>query len=64
MCLRIRVRELRSRWASATSTSPSDDAVSDVSQAGDLVDFFSLAPLHVERIAIGARVRRGVSRRT
>ena len=29
-------------------------------QAGDLVDFFDFAPLHVERISIGAQVRRGV----
>jgi hypothetical protein len=34
--------------------------VNDVSQAGDLVDLFDLAPLHVERVAIGARVRRGL----
>jgi hypothetical protein len=37
-----------------------DDAVNDLSQAGDLVDFFDLAPLHVERVAVGAQVRRGM----
>ena len=60
MCLRIRVRELRRPMGFCNQYFSVDDAVSDVSQAGDLVDFFSLAPLHVEHIAIGARVRRGL----
>jgi hypothetical protein len=60
MCLRIRVRELRRPMGFCNLYFSVDDAVNDVAQAGDLVDFFDLAPLHVERISIGARVRRGV----
>jgi hypothetical protein len=37
-----------------------DEAVGDLSTAGDLVDFFDLAPMHVERVSVGARLRRGV----
>jgi hypothetical protein len=60
MCLRIRVRELRSPMGFCNLYFSVDDAVNDVAQAGDLVDFFDFAPLHVERISIGAQVRRGV----
>jgi len=60
MCLRIQVRELRSPMGFCNLYFSVDDAVNDVAQAGDLVDFFDLAPLHVERIAIGAQVRRGL----
>jgi hypothetical protein len=60
MCLRIHVRELRRPMGFCNLYFSVDDAVNDVSQAGDLVDFFDLAPLHVERVAIGARVRRGL----
>ncbi len=60
MCLRIRVRELRKPMGFCNLYFSVDDAVNDVAQAGDLVDFFDFAPLHVERISIGARVRRGV----
>jgi hypothetical protein len=60
MCLRIKVRELRRPMGFCNLYFSVDDAVNDVAQAGDLVDFFDLAPLHVERIAVGARVQRGL----
>jgi hypothetical protein len=60
MCLGIKVRELRRPMGFCNLYFSVDDAVNDVSQAGDLVDFFDLAPLHVERVAVGARVRRGL----
>jgi hypothetical protein len=60
MCLRISVRELRKPMGFCNPYFSVDDAVNDVAQAGDLVDFFDFAPLHVERISIGAQVRRGV----
>jgi hypothetical protein len=60
MCLRIHVRELRRPMGFCNLYFSVDDAVNDVSRAGDLVDFFDLAPLHVERVGIRARVRRGL----
>ncbi|HET7240076.1 MAG TPA: hypothetical protein VFI77_02885, partial [Gemmatimonadales bacterium] len=60
MCLRIKVRELRRPMGFCNLYFSVDEAVGDVSQAGDLVDFFDLAPLHVQRVAIGARVLRGL----
>ena len=60
MCLRIEVRELRRPMGFCNLYFSVDEAVNDVAQAGDLVDFFDLAPLHVERIGIGAQVRRGL----
>jgi hypothetical protein len=60
MCLRISVRELRKPMGFCNPYFSVDDAVNDVAQAGDLVDFFDFAPLHVERISIAAQVRRGV----
>jgi len=54
------VRELRRPMGFCNQYFSVDDALNDVAQAGDLVDFFDLAPLHVERIEIGARVRRGL----
>jgi hypothetical protein len=60
MCLRIQVRELRRPMGFCNLYFSVDEAVNDVAQAGDLVDFFDLAPLHVERIGIGAQVRRGL----
>jgi hypothetical protein len=61
-CLRIRVRELRRPMGFCNLYFSIDDAVNDISRAGDLVDGFDLAPLHVERVAIGARVSRGVKK--
>jgi hypothetical protein len=60
MCVRIRVRELRRPMGFCNLYFSVDDAVNDLAQAGDLVDFFDLAPLHVERVAVAAQVRRGV----
>ena len=37
-----------------------DDAVSQLSDAGAMIDFFDLAPLHVERTAISLRARTGL----
>ncbi len=56
MCLRIRVRELRRPMGFCNPYFSVDDAVADLSQAGGMVDFFDLAPLHVER-AVGQRAR-------
>jgi hypothetical protein len=60
MCLRIKVRELRRPMGFCNLYFSVDDAVNDVAQVGDMVDFFDLAPLHVQRIGIGARVRHGL----
>jgi hypothetical protein len=60
VCLRIKVRELRRPMGFCNQYFSVDDAVNDVAQAGDLVDFFDLTPLHVQHIAVGARVRRGL----
>ena len=60
VCLRIKVRELRTPMGFCNLYFSVDDAVNDVGRAGDLVDFFDLAPLHVERVSVGARVRRGL----
>jgi hypothetical protein len=60
MCARIQVRELRRPMGFCNLYFSVDDALNDLAQAGDLVDFFDLAPLHVERVAVSARVRRGL----
>jgi hypothetical protein len=60
MCLHVYVRELRKPMGFCNLYFSVDDAVEDLSQAGDLVDSFDLAPLHVERVAVGARVQRGL----
>ena len=60
MCLRIRVRELRRPMGFCNPYFSIDDAVADLSQAGGMVDFFDLAPLHVERAAVSVRARTGL----
>jgi hypothetical protein len=60
MCVHIRVRELRNPMGFCNLYFSVDEAVGDLSTAGDLVDFFDLAPMHVERVSVGARLRRGV----
>jgi hypothetical protein len=60
MCLHVYVRELRRPMGFCNLYFSVDDAVEDLSQAGDLVDSFDLRPLHVERVAVGSRVRRGL----
>src|SRR5262245_41682546 len=59
-CMRVRVRGLRRPLGFCNAYFSVDDAVSDLTAAGNLVDFFDLAPLRVERVAIDARARRGV----
>jgi hypothetical protein len=60
MCAHFRVRELRRPMGFCNPYFSVDDAVGDLSEAGALVDFFDLAPLHVERVAVSIRARRGV----
>jgi hypothetical protein len=60
MCLRIRVRELRKPMGFCNAYFSVDDAFNDLSEAGDLIDFFDLAPLHVERVAVSARAEEGI----
>ena len=60
MCVHIRVRELRKPMGFCNLYFSVDEAVNDLATAGDLVDFFDLAPLHVERMSVGAQLRRGV----
>jgi hypothetical protein len=60
MCVHIRVRELRDPMGFCNLYFSVDEAVNDLATAGDLVDNFDLAPLHVERVSVGAQLRRGV----
>ena len=50
MCSRFRVRELHRRMGFCNTYFSVDDAVSHLSEAGAMIDFFDLAPLHVERV--------------
>ena len=60
MCARFRVRELRSPMGFCNTYFSVDDAVSHLSDAGAMIDFFDLAPLHVQRAAISLRARTGL----
>ena len=60
MCVRFRVRELRRRPGFCSTYFSVDDAVGDLSEAGAIVDFFDLSPLHVERVSVGVRASSGV----
>ncbi len=60
MCAHFRVRELRRPMGFCNPYFSVDDAVNDLSQAGGMVDFFDLAPLHVQRVAVSIRARSGV----
>jgi hypothetical protein len=60
MCSRFRVRELHRRLGFCNTYFSVDDAVSHLSEAGAMIDFFDLAPLHVERVAVSVRARPGV----
>jgi hypothetical protein len=62
MCAHFRVRELRRPMGFCNPYFSPDDAFNDLSEAGSLVDFFDLAPLHVERVAVSLRARKGVKR--
>ena len=60
MCARFRVRELRTPMGFCNTYFSVDDAVSHLSDAGAMIDFFDLAPLHVERAGISLRARTGL----
>ena len=60
MCARFRVRELRSPMGFCNTYFSVDDAVSQLSDAGAMIDFFDLAPLHVERAGISLRAQTGL----
>ena len=60
MCARFRVRELRSPMGFCNTYFSVDDAVSHLSDAGAMIDFFDLSPLHVERAGISLRARTGL----
>jgi hypothetical protein len=60
MCANFRVRELRDPMRFCNTYFSVDDAVTDLSDAGAMIDFFDLAPLHVERTGISVRARTGV----
>jgi hypothetical protein len=60
MCARFRVRELRSPVGFCNTYFSVDDAVSHLSDAGAMIDFFDLAPLHVEGAGISLRARTGL----
>jgi hypothetical protein len=60
MCANFRVRELRDPMGFCNTYFSVDDAVTDLSDAGAMIDFFDLAPLHVERAGISVRARTGV----
>jgi hypothetical protein len=60
MCAHFRMRELRRRAGFCNTYFSVDDAVGDLSEAGAMVDFYDLSPLHVERAAVSLRARAGV----
>jgi hypothetical protein len=60
MCVRFEVRELRRPMGFCNPYFSVDDAVNDLSEAGSMVDFFDLAPLHLERASVSVRARHGV----
>ena len=60
MCARFRVRELRRPMGFCNTYFSVDDAVTHLSDAGAMIDFFDLAPLHVQRTAISVRARTGL----
>jgi hypothetical protein len=60
MCTTIRVRELRRPMGFCNLYFSVDDAVDHLSRAGELVDDFDFAPLHVQRIGVSVRAQDGV----
>ena len=60
MCARFRVRELRTPMGFCNTYFSVDDAVSHLSEAGAMIDFFDLAPLHIERTAVSVRAQSGI----
>jgi hypothetical protein len=60
MCARFRVRELHRPMGFCNTYFSVDDAVSHLTEAGATIDFFDLAPLHVQRAAVSVHARPGV----
>jgi hypothetical protein len=60
MCAHFRVRELRRPMGFCNTYFSVDDAVSHLSEAGAMIDFFDLAPLHVQRAAVSLRAESGL----
>jgi hypothetical protein len=60
MCTRFHLRELRRPAGFCNTYFSVDDAVGDLSEAGAMVDYFDLSPLHVERARVSVRARSGV----
>jgi hypothetical protein len=60
MCAHFRVRELRRPMGFCNSYFSVDDAVNHLSEAGAMIDFFDLAPMHLQRVAISVRARSGL----
>jgi hypothetical protein len=60
MCARFRVRELQRPMGFCNTYFSVDDAVNHLTEAGAMIDFFDLAPLHVQRAAVSVRARPGV----
>jgi hypothetical protein len=60
MCARFRVRELSRPMGFCNAYFSVDEAVTHVSDAGAMIDFFDLAPVHVQSAAISVRARSGL----
>jgi hypothetical protein len=60
MCAHFRVRELARPMGFCNAYFSVDDAVTHLSDAGAMVDFFDLAPMHVERAAVSVQARSGL----
>jgi SpoIVB peptidase S55 len=61
ICLRFRVRELRRAMGFCNPYFAVDRAMADLREAGDLVDSFDLAPLHIEGAELRVHARPGVT---
>jgi hypothetical protein len=62
MCAHFRVRELRRPMGFCNPYFSPDAAFNDLSEAGSMIDSFDLAPLHVQRVAVSMRAKKGVKR--
>lgn len=60
MCAHFRVRELSRPMGFCNTYFSVDEAVSQLSEAGSMIDFFDLAPLHVERSSVSVRAQSGM----
>jgi hypothetical protein len=60
MCAHFRVRELRRPMGFCNTYFSVDDAVSDLAEAGAMIDFFDLAPMEVQRAAVSVRAHAGL----